>query len=59
MRSTSIPIALCSLAISIGAQTGAQDLAEPARVVFVCEHGSVGLRHVDALLEELARSGSP
>jgi arsenate reductase (thioredoxin) len=46
MRSKSILIALCSLAISIGAQTRAQGLAArhsvgPSRVVFVCEHGSV------------------
>jgi arsenate reductase (thioredoxin) len=46
MRSTSILIALCSLALSIGTQTRAQDFAArtslaPPRVVFVCEHGSV------------------
>jgi chromate transporter len=39
-------IFLCSLAMSYGARTLAQDLAasslrKPARVVFVCEHGSV------------------
>jgi arsenate reductase (thioredoxin) len=46
MRYVSILIALGSLAISFGAQTRAQSLAAtkfpgPARVVFVCEHGSV------------------
>ena len=41
MRSLSILIALGSLATMLGAQTHAQDLAETARVVFVCEHGSV------------------
>jgi arsenate reductase (thioredoxin) len=46
MRFLSILIALCSVAISFGAQTCAQGLAarnslEPPRVVFVCEHGSV------------------
>jgi arsenate reductase (thioredoxin) len=46
MRSMSILIALSSLAISTGAQTGAQGLAAgnsagPPRIVFVCEHGSV------------------
>jgi arsenate reductase len=46
MRSMSILIALCSLAISIGAQTRAQGRAArnsvgPPYVVFVCEHGSV------------------
>jgi len=37
----SILIALCSLAGSLGTQARAQDSAEPPRVVFVCEHGSV------------------
>jgi arsenate reductase (thioredoxin) len=41
MRLLSFLIALCSLASSLGTQTRAQELAEPARVVFVCEHGSV------------------
>src|ERR1700730_7161909 len=41
-----IRIGLCSLAMSLGTQTPAQGLAvsnprESARVVFVCEHGSV------------------
>ena len=46
MRSMSIWVVLCSLALAFGAQTPAQDFAtssprESARVVFVCEHGSV------------------
>jgi arsenate reductase len=46
MRSMSMRIVLFGLALSFGAQTPAQDLAassfrESARVVFVCEHGSV------------------
>jgi hypothetical protein len=41
MRSLSILLALCSLGLALGNQTRAQELAEPARVVFVCEHGSV------------------
>jgi hypothetical protein len=106
MRSMSMRIVLCSLALSFGAHTLAQGHAasgprESARVVFVCEHGSIksliamayfsrsaqeqGLayravaretapqpivpdfargrneivRHVDALLDELARRASP
>jgi arsenate reductase len=46
MRLMSIRIALCSLAMSLGAQAPAQGVAasgpsESSRVVFVCEHGSV------------------
>ncbi|SRR5258708_21944166 len=41
MRLLSILIALCSLAGSLGTQARAQDSAQPGRVVFVCEHGSV------------------
>jgi arsenate reductase len=46
VRSMSLRIALCSLAMAFGAHTPAQDLAassphESPRVVFVCEHGSV------------------
>ncbi len=46
MRSMSMLIVVCSLAMSYGARTPAQDLAasslpKPAGVVFVCEHGSV------------------
>jgi arsenate reductase len=46
MRLMSILIVLCSLAMSISAETGAQgpavrNSAGPPRVVFVCEHGSV------------------
>ena len=41
MRLLSILIALCSLAGSVGTLARAQDSAQPARVVFVCEHGSV------------------
>jgi protein-tyrosine-phosphatase len=46
MRSISVLIALCTLALSLGIQTRAQDLVasdfvEPRHVVFVCEHGSV------------------
>jgi arsenate reductase (thioredoxin) len=41
MRLLSILIALCSLAGVLSTQARAQDLEEPARVVFVCEHGSV------------------
>jgi arsenate reductase (thioredoxin) len=41
MRLLSILIALCSLAGSLGTHARAQDSAQPARVVFVCEHGSV------------------
>jgi arsenate reductase len=46
MRLLSIPILLSSLAVVFGAQTPAQDNTtaspgESARVVFVCEHGSV------------------
>lgn len=41
MRSMPILIALTSLAVSLGTQSRAQDSAQPARVVFVCEHGSV------------------
>jgi arsenate reductase (thioredoxin) len=46
MRSMSMLILLCSLAMSYGARTSAEGLAassllKPARVVFVCEHGSV------------------
>jgi arsenate reductase len=41
MRLLWILIALCCLASSLGTQACAQDSAEPPRVVFVCEHGSV------------------
>jgi len=41
MRLLSILPALCSLVVALGTQARAQDSAEPARVVFVCEHGSV------------------
>ena len=43
MSSISMRIALASLAMSLGGQSFAADssLNEPARVVFVCEHGSV------------------
>jgi protein-tyrosine-phosphatase len=46
MRSASLRIVVCSLALGCGLQAPAQGLAtsssgEPARVVFVCEHGSV------------------
>jgi arsenate reductase (thioredoxin) len=46
MHSMSMQIVLFSLAISFGAQASAQGLAasstrDPARVVFVCQHGSV------------------
>jgi arsenate reductase len=41
MRLLSILLALCSLVVALGTQARAQDSAEPARVVFVCEHGSV------------------
>jgi protein-tyrosine-phosphatase len=41
MRWLSILIALCSLGLACGTQACAQDLTEPARIVFVCEHGSV------------------
>ncbi len=46
MRLMSLRIALCSLAMSLGAQAPAQGVAasgpsESTRVVFVCEHGSV------------------
>ena len=102
-----ILIAFCSLAVSMGAQTRAQELevrdsVAPRLVVFVCEHGSVKslvameyfnrgakaralayravargtapepkvltnytrgkeaiVRHVDALLDELARGAPP
>jgi arsenate reductase len=41
MRLLSILITLCSLVGSLGTQARAQDSAQPSRVVFVCEHGSV------------------
>jgi arsenate reductase len=46
MRSPSLRIVVCSLALGFGVQAAAQGLEanrsrEPARVVFVCEHGSV------------------
>jgi hypothetical protein len=44
MRLLFILIALYSLASSLGIQARAQDSAQPARVVFVCEHGSVKSR---------------
>ena len=45
MRAISIPL-LCVLGIAFGTQTSGQslntkDTREPAKVVFVCEHGSV------------------
>ncbi len=46
MRSMSLLIVLCSIAMTYGARAPAQGLTasslrKPARVVFVCEHGSV------------------
>ena len=41
MRLLSILIALGSLALALGTQARAQDSAKAARIVFVCEHGSV------------------
>jgi arsenate reductase (thioredoxin) len=41
MRSTSLLIALGSLGLALGTQVSAQELPAPARIVFVCEHGSV------------------
>lgn len=41
MHLLSILMALCSLGLAFGTEPRAQDLAEPAHIVFVCEHGSV------------------
>jgi hypothetical protein len=46
VRSMSLPVVLCSLAMAFGAHTPAQDIAassvhESPRAVFVCEHDSV------------------
>lgn len=46
MRLIAVPLSLFALALALGSQVGAQSpgttsKSEPARVVFVCEHGSV------------------